>query len=143
MTQARVELIGNKLVLVDPDALAAADAVAKHNCRNTLESQRDRVEHFKSRMVLLGRDPSEVVIVLLNVNDRAAAALAEILMPGHDWNAYRERGEIPFARGLAERKGLEDSVKWLDPECGKRMLTMRLVAVVMDHGTVEVFECAG
>ena len=38
------------LVLDDPDALAVAKTVAKHNCRNTLALQQERVAHFSQRI---------------------------------------------------------------------------------------------
>lgn len=59
------------------------------------------VEHFARRITERGDDASEVVIAVLNVNDPHGAEIADMLMPGHDWQSIRDRGEIPVARGLA------------------------------------------
>ena len=78
-------------------------AVGKHNCINTLKMNADRVEDFKERVAIRGLANADVVIVVMNVNDHNGAMLADALMPGHDWQAIRDRGETPFARGLARR----------------------------------------
>lgn len=132
-----------QVVLHDPDAVAMVRGVAKADCRNTLELNADRVEHFTSRAKTLGRTADEVVVVLLNVDDPNGAALADALMPGHDWQAIRDRGEVPFARGLAGRDGIQDVLDEIDPDAAKKLRTTVLSTkpsvVVVDHGVAEVF----
>lgn len=138
--RARVREVNGKLVLDDPDALAVARAVAKHNCRATLDVQIDRVRHFKKRMAELNRTAEEVVIVLINVDATFGADLANALMPGHDWQQYRDRGEVPFARGLAGREGLQRCLDVIDNDASKKLCDLvGLAVVVVDRGTVEVF----
>lgn len=138
----RVRLVDGQVVLDDSLAVQVVDAIAKHNCSVTFGAQRERVDHFKRRTLELGRSPADTVIVLLNVNDELGQFLAYALMPGHDaeWAAMRQRGEIPFARGLAEREGIEQIVRTIDPACWERLRVMGTAVVVMDHGTVEAFE---
>ncbi|MCK9567590.1 hypothetical protein M0R72_01410 [Candidatus Pacearchaeota archaeon] len=143
--EAYVTEVDGKLVLVDPMACAMIDAITQHNkslCRSTLELQLDRAKHFARRVRELGRRPSEVVIVLLNVDDPQGGAVADILMPGHDWQQFRDRGEVPFARGLAGREGLQGILDELDPLEGQKLREAWMVntVVVMDHGAVEVFK---
>ena len=131
------------LVLDDPDALAVMRVVAKHNCRGDFEAQADRVAHFTRRIKERGLSPSGVVIVLLRVDDPHGGMLAEALMPGHNWQEYRDRGEIPFARGLAGREGIQEVLDLFDKEAGDKLRGMPGIAVVVvDHDVAEVFEPA-
>jgi hypothetical protein len=75
--------------------------------------QAERVAHYVHRMEIKGLTGKDVVIVLINVDSRHGALLAEALMPGHDWQVYRDQGQIPFARGLADRSGIEDALEAL------------------------------
>ena len=141
---ARVHEINGTLVLEDPDALAMIKAVARHNCHLTFEGQVERVAHFKRRIAEKGLSPNDVVIVLLNVNDSHGKMLADILMPGQDamWQSMRDEGQIPFARGLAAREGIETAITALDQEIGDKLSAMKgkVAVVVVDHGVVEAFE---
>jgi hypothetical protein len=141
---ARVFEIDGKLVLDDPEALAMIRGVAKHNCRLTFEGQNERVIYFKRRMRMLDHNPNNVIIVLLNVDDPNGGKLAEILMPGHksSWQAFRDAGQVPFARGLATRAGVQELVMVLDKETGEKLAAMvdKVAVIVMDHGVVEAFE---
>jgi hypothetical protein len=137
---ARVRVVYGEHVLDDPDALAVARAVAKHNCKNTFALHSEAVAHFERRIHELGRTPDEAVIVLLNADDSHGGALAEVLMSGFDWGSIRARGEVPFARGLAERAGIQGALELFDLEASAKLRGMRGVAVVVvDHGVAEVF----
>ena len=65
--RAIVREINGQLVLDDPNARAVIGAVSKHNCKNTLEINADRVSHFKKRLAERGMTADQAVIVLLNV----------------------------------------------------------------------------
>lgn len=143
--RATVREIDGQLVLDDPDALAVARAVAKHNCRATLEEQRERVEHFVRRVAALGRTPAEVVITLVNVDDPHGRPLAELLMPGNEaaWQAFRDAGQVPFARGLATREGIQSFLDIVDEDAADKLRALDgLAVVVVDCGVAEVFEAA-
>lgn len=144
-SEAYVTEVDGQVVLVDPMACAMIDAISQHNkslCRSTLEAQMDRVQHFLKRIREMNRLPCEVVIVLLNVDDSTGGMVADILMPGYDWQQFRDRGEIPFARGLAGREGLQRVLDELDPPEGQKLREAWAVnaVVVMDHGQAEVFK---
>jgi len=145
LPQAYVKEVDGQLVLIDPVAAGVLQAINQYNgsnCRHTLEIQLERVVHFTRRIRELRKNPAEVTIVLLNVNDPWGGAMAEILMPGHDWKPYRDRGEVPFARGLAGREGLQGVLDEIDPKEGAKLREAGPVVtvVVMDHGVVEVFK---
>ena len=139
-TGAVVREVDGQLVLDDPVAVAVISAVEKHNCRNTLELNADRVEHFKRRLTERGMTPDQAVIVLLNVDDVHGGPLADALMPGHNWQEIRDKGEVPFARGLAMRDGIQEALGIFDKDAATKLKNMNDVAVVVvDHGVAEVF----
>lgn len=138
--RAVVREIDGQLVLDDPDVVAVIQAVGKINCRNTLDLNADRVAHFKRRLAERGLTAADAVIVLLNVDDVHGGLLAEPLMPGYNWQEVRDRGEIPFARGLAMRQGIYEALDCFDKEAATKLQGMTDVAVVVvDHGVAEVF----
>ena len=137
--RATVREINGQLVLDDPDALGVATAVALHNCTAVFDANADRVKHFAKRIEEKGLTPADVLIVILNV-DTNGATLAEGLMPGHNWQEYRDRGEIPFARGLAGRDGVQDYLDMVHPESGVELAKIKgVAAVVVDYGVAAVF----
>jgi hypothetical protein len=138
--KAFVREVDGQLVLEDPVALAMVRAVEKHNCLVAAKAQADRVRHFSSRVQERSLRPEDVVITLINADDAHGKFLADALMPGHDWQAYRDRGEIPFARGLAARGGVEDFIEQFDAEAWKKLKDMKsdLVVVIVDRGVAEV-----
>lgn len=137
---AVVRKIDGQLVLDDPQAVAVFRAVSKHNCRGTFNINEDRVVHFKNRMAERGLSADQVVIVLVNVDDVNGGPLADALMPGTDWQQIRDQGQVPFARGLAGRPGIQDIIADFDKEAAEKLAVMSAPAVVVvDHGVAEVF----
>ena len=141
---AVVREIDGQMVLDDPEALAVLQAVnmynGKQNCRNTLALNADRVKHFKNRLAERNMTPADAVIFLLNVDDVHGGPIADVLMPGYNWQEIRDRGEIPFARGLAGREGIQEILGGFDEEASRKLQTINEVAVVIvDHGVAEVF----
>ena len=138
--QAIVREMDGQLVLDDPAALAMIQAVGKHNCARTLEVNADRVAHFKKRVAELCLSTEDVVIVVLNVDDPNGELLADALMPGNNWQEIRDRGETPFARGIAKREGLQGALEILDKAAAEKLQNMKgLVVVVVDHCVAEIF----
>ena len=132
--RAVVREVKGQMVLDDPDA------VGKENCKNTLKMNADRVEHFKRRISERGMTADQVVIVVIKVDDVHGGPLADALMPGYNWQEIRDRGEVPFARGLAVRKGILGALDLFDKEASEKLRGTKGVAVVViDYGTAEVF----
>lgn len=142
--RATVRHVGGRLVLDDPDAVALFRAIGKIDCRKTVRSQADRVEHFVRRIAERGADPAEWIVVIINVDDPIGSQLADAFMPGQDWSEMRARGEIPFARGLAGRGGLQEILDASsDPDEGAKLRAISGVAIfVVDHGVMAVFSAA-
>ncbi len=137
---AVIREVDGQLVLDDPVALALVRGIGKSNCRKTLEMNADRVEHFKRRLMERGMAPDQAVIVLLNVDDIHGGPLAEILMPGQNWQEVRDKEQVPFVRGLAMRDGIQKVLHEFDKEAAKKLNDMNGVAVVVvDYGVADVF----
>lgn len=133
--------VNGQLVLDDPVAVAVIRAVARANCVTSLRDHHERIEHFQRRVSELGLSPQEVIIVVINVDDRLGGPLADALMPNTNRAAFRARGEIPYALGLAERAGIEATFGLLDPEIVTRLTAIPgLAIVVVDYGVVAVFD---
>lgn len=125
------------LVLVDPAASAMTAALGKDACKSLLAANAERLAHFAER----ARGLDNVCFVLLDVDDPRGAALADKLMPGHDWQQYRRRGETPIARGLATLGGMvgvleqiQEGLAYAWMHCGDEDLPV----VVMTAGAVLV-----
>lgn len=148
---ATVRVIDGRLVLDDPDALGAAMAVEAHNrkvaCQALFDDNAERVAHFVGRITARGDSPEHVLIVILDLDDSYGAQLADLLMPGQDWNLLRSHlapGETPVARGLASRDGIQSMLDELNKSEGDALRTIRDVpaVVVMTAGTQRVFRAA-
>lgn len=111
-----------------------------------LAANAERVNYFALRMAEKGWSPDDVVIVLVDVDEPGGfgRALADDLMPGHDWQEIRDRGEIPVARGLCHRSGIQallDSItKCQEAAAALRALSGKCAIVAVVDCTVLVFE---
>ena len=138
--QAYVTVIDGKIVLVDPVDYAVIQVINKSNCENTYLDQMDRIQHFKNRITEKKLDPETVVITVINVDSLYGAEIAEALMPGHDWQQYRDKGEVPFARGLAMKEGMVERIAFFDKEAAEKIKqTIEIPVIVMDYNVVEIF----
>lgn len=63
----------------------------------------------------------------------------DALMPGTDWQAIRDQGQVPFARGLAGREG-QGMLDFLDAEAAGKRHMNDLAVVVVDYEVADVFE---
>lgn len=132
--------VDEQFVLNDPDAVTLARGVGKHECLATLNLNADRIAHFKRRVVEREMTSDQVVIVVAKVDDVNGGPIADVLVPRYNWQEIRDRGEIPFARGLARRAGIQELLNAFDHEAGAKLRGMTDVAVVViDHGVAEVF----
>lgn len=143
---ATVREVNGQLVIDDPTAVAVITAIERENIRRLIATpeQRDRIAHFVRRIAVrapeLGCAERDLAIVHLCVDDPNGAALADVLMPGHDWDAIRALGQVPYARGIATRDGLQAGLDAAFPEAGAVLREIAGIAVVaMDRGVVAVF----
>ncbi len=110
-------------------------------CIGALNLQEDRVRHFQQRCAELGRAVADTCVVLLSVDCPVGGPLARALMPDNEaeWDALRESGAQPYARGLATREGVAGYLEERDPETAKLLRDeTELPVVLIDHQMVIV-----
>lgn len=98
----------NKLLLVDPLAVAVAGVVAR---MNFFEQNADATARLVARAKEKSVGEEKFVVVLIDVDDTDWCVLADTLMPGYDWDQYRKRNEKPVARGVVPRSLITDIAK--------------------------------
>jgi len=140
MDEAIVREVNGELVLTSPVDLAIIETVQRHNCERALELHEESVAHFKKRVLELGLDPTKFAIVLLSVDDPLGKALADQLMPGYAWQAIRDRGEEPWARGIVEREGFKTLLQDIAPAEVPTLDHPELVTIMVAFNTAMVRE---
>ena len=137
---AYVKEVDGQTVLVDPIAYSVITAIAKENCKNTLMLNADRIDYFKNRIVEKVLNPEEMAIVVINVDDPHGLPIAELLMPNFNWQEIRDKGEVPFARGLVYKNSMQEIINAFDTEAAKKISGgTGTIVIVVDHGVAEVF----
>ena len=139
-TIATIREVDEQIILDDPQALEFINAIKSHQCFETLKLHSERVVHFKKRVKELNRTPDDTVLTIANVDDEKGALFTQMLMPNIDWQVFRDRGEIPFSRGLAVREGVQDFLDTVDPKVADKLRSWKgLAVVIVDHDTFEIF----
>lgn len=106
------------------------------------QPNRERLEQMAWRALQRGLTPEQFVTVCIDVDDPSWTEIVDLLMPGHNWQEYRDRGEKPVARGIA-RAGINDYLRTVAPDI-ETVLTGPLLdgtvrAIVMAYGGVSVY----
>ena len=128
-------------IIPDPESAATDEHLAStESAMDLFRANAERVKHFERRVGELGRSGRDTVITVLNVDDPLGGVLADILMPGHDWQRYRDAGEIPVARGLASKSGLPEFLEeaGYSIAAGELAGTDDLRVLVLDSGVALV-----
>lgn len=120
--------------------LGVGQSVAEQRCIDVALEQRERIQHFIERASSDGRNPSELVIVILSMDDQYGAFLGNALMPGQNWDVFRERGEVPFARGLAVREGVAEYLDYLGATGASKIREAQLPVLIIESGMAVVLE---
>ncbi len=139
--------------LFGPDAMAVGTELdeltdsrrgAIDDCVGFFAANSDRMRHFAGRVVELGRSGADTVITLIDVDDPTGHGrlLADLLMPGEDWQQYRDRGETPVARGLAAKEAFPDILSELgyDLAASELASTDDLRVIVLHAETVQIMD---
>jgi len=121
----------------------AAQEESKATRQEIFDASAQRLTDMAYRAVHeLGHKPTEIVTVAIHVDDPDWTDLAETLMPGQDWQQYRDRGEKPIARGTASA-GIADYLSSVCPNLATVISEGppdgHLFAFVMDCGGASVY----
>jgi hypothetical protein len=61
---------------------------------------KSRLEALAYRAInIKGKNPSEFMVICIDVDDPTWTEVVDVLMPNYDWDQFRDRGEKPVARG--------------------------------------------
>ena len=106
-------------------------------------SNRERLEQLAWRAIQRGLSPSQFITVLIDVDDPAWKEVVDNLMPGQNWQQYRDQGQKPLARGTVTgdfvsilSKVVPAIAPALDPN---RMPSGLVKAVIMGNGGASVY----
>ncbi len=104
---------------------------------------RERLAVMAASALNKGLKHDEFVMTLIDVDDSTWRPIVEQLMPGHDWQSYRDRGEKPISRGSAMASPLLSILSALVPDV-ETALTANLPedlikTIVMGRGGASVY----
>lgn len=84
---------------------------------------KQRMRELAARARAKEADPAyegqRFVVVCIDVDDSGWRRLVDHLMPGADWQQYRDRGERPVARGVVPRDFIAKVIADLYPAAGR------------------------
>lgn len=107
------------------------------------QPNRERLEHMAFRATKKGLARDEFITVAIDVDDPSWSEVVETLMPGCDWQAIRDRGEKPVARGTVLVGSIVDFLCQVCPDIAPALtgeLPQGIVrAVVMADGGASVY----
>lgn len=92
-----------------------------------------------------GKKREDVALIVIDVDDYLWRSMVDHLMPNateKDWQAYRNDGAVPMARGSVERAGLASDLSTIAPEVAKTLASppdKGFYVVVLGAGGVSVY----
>lgn len=106
------------------------------------QPNKERLEQMAFRAIQRGLTPDKFMTVCIDVDDPSWTEVVDTLMPNHDWQQYRNRGEKPVARGTA-MASINDYLRKVVPDIETALTgplpdgTVR--AIVMADGGASVY----
>lgn len=136
-----VKKVGDQFVIEDPVAYEVIKAINKNQTKTLFDLNAERIEYFKGRWEV-NTNKENICIVIINVDDENGSVVADILMPNHDWQSYRDKGELPVARGLAGIDFIIDALGFFDISASEKLRTLKGTpcVVVIDQLVAEIYE---
>lgn len=115
-------------------------ALARLACHRLYIDNEERVAGFEEKLKLKKANHKEHAVVLLCADDPNGKDLADVMMPGFDWDAVRAAGHVPVARALVKREGMQVMIDAFDPNMGALLREASgLAVIVVDQGLVEIY----
>lgn len=104
----------------------------------------DRLSELAARAVMiLEKNPAEVAVVAIDVDDPEWTHLVRELMPGTNWDTFRDQGLMPVARGSVGW-GTVEYICFVCPDVNglleREATPGHLYALVLARGGVSVYE---
>ncbi len=107
------------------------------------QPNKERLEHMAFKATKRGLVRDDFITVAIDVDDPNWTEIVDVLMPDHDWQQYRDRGEKPIARGTVMAEKIIEYLCQVVPDIAPA-LTSELPngvvrAVVMADGGASVY----
>lgn len=132
-----------KLVLHDPIVTEIIKTLTKHNahtkCQSIHDANRDDIQKILRAFQEKGYRAETHCVVVIQVNDIFGGRINNTLMPNYDWQAIRDQGLEPIARGIADRNFIREAIKQFDPEAASELEAPKLAVVVIAASVAKVF----
>jgi hypothetical protein len=104
---------------------------------------KERLEHMAFKAIKKGMNPREFIAVAIDADDPYWNDLIETVMPGGDFQAIRDLGQKPVARGTLFTDGIVDYLCYVCPDVAPALTSelppSTVRAVVLSKG-VSVFQ---
>jgi hypothetical protein len=104
----------------------------------------EALKRLMDNVIAKGMTNETAMLVCIHVDD-GWWELTEALMPGHDWQQYRDRNEKPIARGSVHKPTMVDLISLVAPELSsafKPLPPKCFHVAVMDAGGISLFYLA-
>lgn len=107
-------------VLYDDAALGAYQAISNVNKKRAFFNSKNAIyelSSFVKEKIATIQERGTVdsqCIVLIDVDDNMGSQLADVLMPGYDWDQYRVQNQRPVARGIVSMAFIEEIMRTLE-----------------------------
>jgi len=104
----------------------------------------ERLKELAYRAIhVLKMDPKEFVVVCIDVDDPTWTEIVDVLMPNENWQRFRDRGEIPIARGSVYKEGICGFLKEVVPDISESLSVEPpegdVFAIIMGDGGASVY----
>lgn len=70
-----------------------------------------QAEHLQELQQRAAAKAEPSAVICIDLDDPEWTWLVDALMPGVEWQQYRDRGELPIARGIVPRELLSETIK--------------------------------
>ncbi len=120
--------------------LSRAERIRKR-CYALLLANERRVREYQKRIETERLPRSKMAIMLANTEDKNGKQIAEALLPVAKWGTQKESGVFLYMGGTVSKTMLADLVQPLKRRVAQELRERSvLVAVVIDNGSIEIFD---
>ncbi len=111
--------------------------------QNLFDQYKVRLNRLAFKHLARGNRREDLLAVVIDVDDPNTSDIVEMVMPGHDWQQYRDRGERPVASGLVKQDEflhyLSETSVGIDSLLRAPIPTHSMRTIVLASGGISVF----
>lgn len=99
---------GNAIAYCHRDGLAMTDIYRAQFAKANRDDLLRLSDRAKTKSEAMGE---QFIVICVDVDDATWRTMVDFLMPGADWQQYRDQGLKPVARGVVNRESIEAIAK--------------------------------